>query len=86
MLKPETDVKHLQVRETPDGQTTVSELSEEIVTDRHQLLERLTVGNTNRTVGATNMNATSSRSHAVFTIVIEQQNHTIPEVNFEVKH
>lgn len=28
-------------------------------------------GKTNRTVGATNMNATSSRSHSIFTIVIE---------------
>ena len=29
------------------------------------------MGKKNRSVGATNMNATSSRSHSIFTIVIE---------------
>lgn len=79
LLKPDTDVKLLQVRETPDGQTTVSELSDRIVTNRQDLLEQLKEGNKYRTTGATNMNATSSRSHAVFTIRIEQQSSSDPE-------
>ena len=62
-----------------DGQTTVSELSDRSVSNREGLLEQLKEGNTNRTTGATNMNATSSRSHAVFTIRIEQQSTTDPE-------
>ena len=62
-----------KVRETPDGQTTVSELSDRVVHSPNELLEQLKSGNDHRTVGATNMNAVSSRSHAVFTIQIEQQ-------------
>jgi len=42
-------------------------------------LLKLRDGNSNRSVGATEMNAVSSRSHACFTIRVEQQNRTIPE-------
>merc|ERR1712168_1457205 len=31
----------------------------------------MTLGNKNRAVGSTNMNATSSRSHAIFTVIVE---------------
>ncbi len=35
-----------------------------------ELFKILDLGNTNRTVNATAMNATSSRSHAIFTVHI----------------
>ena len=69
----------LQVREQPDGTTTISDLSHHTVANATSILEMLAKGNTNRSVGATEMNATSSRSHACFTIQLEQQNRAIPE-------
>ena len=79
LLKPETDIKLLQVREMPNGQTIVADLSERTITEYVQVLELLKDGNLHRTTGATNMNATSSRSHAVFTIHLEQQSLTDPD-------
>ena len=78
-LGPETPTKMLQVREQPDGTTTISDLSHHTVATATSILEQLAKGNTNRSVGATEMNATSSRSHACFTIQLEQQNKSIPE-------
>jgi hypothetical protein len=40
-------------------------------TSKHKIHLALNVGNKNRTVGATLMNADSSRSHSIFTITIE---------------
>ena len=79
LLKPETSSKLLQVREQPDGQTIVSDLSEHQVKSGVEILEKLKSGNTNRSVGATEMNAVSSRSHACFTIQLEQQNKEVLE-------
>ena len=78
-LEPETPVKMLQVREQTDGTTTISDLSTHPVKSAREVLERLALGNTHRSVGATEMNAVSSRSHACFTIQLEQQNKSIPE-------
>ena len=69
----------LQVREQTDGTTTISDLSTHPVKSSREVLERLARGNTHRSVGATEMNAVSSRSHACFTIQLEQQNKSIPE-------
>lgn len=69
----------LQVREQPDGTTTISDLSQHRVGSAVEILQMLSRGNTNRSVGATEMNAVSSRSHACFTIALEQQNREIPE-------
>lgn len=69
----------LQVREQPDGTTTISDLSNHRVGSAVEILQMLARGNTNRSVGATEMNAVSSRSHACFTIALEQQNREIPE-------
>ena len=79
LLSPSTDSKNLQVRELPDGQTIVSDLSDHAVNTQEEILLKLRDGNSNRSVGATEMNAVSSRSHACFTIRVEQQNRTIPE-------
>ena len=69
----------LQVREQPDGTTTISDLSQHRVGSAVEILQMLSKGNTNRSVGATEMNAVSSRSHACFTIALEQQNREIAE-------
>ena len=64
-----------QVREHPLLGPYVEDLSKLAVTcysDIHDLMEE---GNKSRTVAATNMNESSSRSHAVFTIIFTQHKH-----------
>ena len=66
---------NLRVREHPLLGPYVEDLSKLAVTsydDIHDLMEE---GNKARTVAATNMNETSSRSHAVFTIIFTQHKH-----------
>lgn len=46
-------------------------LTEEKCDDANKTLEVINRGNRSRHVGSTNMNNESSRSHAVFTLVIE---------------
>jgi kinesin family protein 3/17 len=40
----------------------------------------MTMGNRNRSIGATNMNALSSRSHAIFSITVECSEKTVGNV------
>lgn len=50
------------------------------VTTSDSIMEALQNGALNRTTAATNMNASSSRSHAIFTIMIKQQRMVAMEV------
>ncbi|KAJ3391291.1 Kinesin-like protein kif3a [Entophlyctis sp. JEL0112] len=50
----------------------VQNLSERYINSLHDYLKILTIGAKNRSVGETNMNETSSRSHAILTITIDQ--------------
>ncbi len=50
----------------------MQELSQHIVVNYDDIDELLTRGNLNRTTASTNMNDTSSRSHAIFTIRFSQ--------------
>ena len=65
--------KTVTVRENADGGQTVSGVQAVPVTDAAGLGEVLSTGAASRSVGATKMNAQSSRSHAVFTIAMEQR-------------
>ncbi|XP_067301440.1 kinesin-like protein KIF1C [Pseudorasbora parva] len=62
----------LRVREHPIMGPYVEDLSKLAVTSYRDIRELMDSGNKARTVAATNMNETSSRSHAVFTIVFTQ--------------
>lgn len=62
---------HLEVKERPDVGVYVKDLSAFVVNTADELDRIMTLGNKNRTVGATNMNALSSRSHAIFSITVE---------------
>lgn len=61
----------LEVKERPDIGVYVKDLSSYVVNNADDMDKIMTLGNKNRAVGATNMNAHSSRSHAIFTITIE---------------
>ncbi|KAK7129517.1 hypothetical protein R3I94_017664 [Phoxinus phoxinus] len=62
----------LRVREHPIMGPYVEDLSKLAVTSYQDIRDLMDSGNKARTVAATNMNETSSRSHAVFTIVFTQ--------------
>ncbi|XP_037396985.1 kinesin-like protein KIF1C isoform X1 [Pygocentrus nattereri] len=63
----------LRVREHPIMGPYVEDLSKLAVTSYSDITHLMDCGNKARTVAATNMNETSSRSHAVFTIIFTQR-------------
>ncbi|KAI7812516.1 kinesin-like protein KIF1C [Triplophysa rosa] len=65
----------LRVREHPIMGPYVEDLSKMAVTNFTDIADLMDTGNKARTVAATNMNETSSRSHAVFTILFTQRRH-----------
>uniref|UniRef100_A0AAR2LTU2 Kinesin-like protein n=1 Tax=Pygocentrus nattereri TaxID=42514 RepID=A0AAR2LTU2_PYGNA len=65
----------LRVREHPIMGPYVEDLSKMAVTNYSDIADLMDCGNKARTVAATNMNETSSRSHAVFTILFTQRRH-----------
>ncbi|XP_061894671.1 kinesin-like protein KIF1A isoform X3 [Entelurus aequoreus] len=66
---------NLRVREHPLMGPYVEDLSKLAVTDYNDIQDLMDSGNKARTVAATNMNETSSRSHAVFNIIFTQKRH-----------
>ncbi|XP_058794339.1 kinesin-like protein unc-104 [Phymastichus coffea] len=66
---------NLRVREHPLFGPYVEDLSKLAVMSYQDIHDLIDEGNKARTVAATNMNETSSRSHAVFTIFFTQQRH-----------
>ncbi|KAK6173148.1 hypothetical protein SNE40_016660 [Patella caerulea] len=63
--------QRLEVKERPDVGVYVKDLSAFVVNNADDMDRIMTLGNKNRHVGATNMNQTSSRSHAIFSVTIE---------------
>ncbi|CEM39802.1 unnamed protein product [Vitrella brassicaformis CCMP3155] len=62
----------LKIRHTPQLGTYVQDLTEHPVDSYDAISKKLDEGTSNRTVGATLMNATSSRAHTVLTIKFKQ--------------
>ncbi|KAK9767804.1 hypothetical protein K7432_002085 [Basidiobolus ranarum] len=63
---------NMKVREHPSMGPYVEDLSKLMVTSFADVEALMDAGNKSRTVAATNMNETSSRSHAVFTLILTQ--------------
>ncbi|KAJ3367160.1 Kinesin-like protein kif3a [Allomyces javanicus] len=61
----------LDLKEHPDMGVYVKDLSSFVVKDVDEMDKLMNQGNKNRSVGFTEMNARSSRSHSIFTITIE---------------
>ncbi|XP_053539643.1 kinesin-like protein KIF1A isoform X8 [Ictalurus punctatus] len=66
---------NLRVREHPLLGPYVEDLSKLAVMSYNDIQDLMDSGNKARTVAATNMNETSSRSHAVFNIIFTQRRH-----------
>ncbi|GLJ36782.1 hypothetical protein SUGI_0741660 [Cryptomeria japonica] len=62
----------IQIRETSNGVITLAGSTEVDVTTQKEMAACLAQGSLARATGSTNMNSQSSRSHAIFTITIEQ--------------
>jgi len=72
LLDPKTNKQSLKVREHNVLGPYVDGLSQLAVSSFEDIDNLMTEGNKSRTVAATNMNAESSRSHAVFSVVLTQ--------------
>ena len=63
--------KQLQLKESVDQGVYVKDLSMFVLKSVQEIEHVFNVGSKNRSVGATQMNQDSSRSHSIFTIVVE---------------
>ncbi|KAH8123140.1 kinesin-domain-containing protein [Trichoderma asperelloides] len=72
---PNTAPNYLKIRESPTEGPYVKDLTEVPVRNIHEIMRYMKVGDASRTVASTKMNDTSSRSHAVFTIMLKQIHH-----------
>ncbi|KAJ3067291.1 Kinesin-like protein kif3a, partial [Rhizoclosmatium hyalinum] len=61
----------LELKERADVGVYVKDLKTFVIKDVEEMDRLMTFGNKNRSVGATEMNARSSRSHSIFTITVE---------------
>jgi len=62
----------LKIRENKVVGVFVDSLSKHPVSSYEEIEKLMEIGNTNRSIGATQMNATSSRAHTIFTIEFKQ--------------
>ncbi|KAI4152117.1 MAG: hypothetical protein LQ340_003091, partial [Diploschistes diacapsis] len=76
LLNPATK-GNLKVREHPSTGPYVEDLAKLVVRSFKEIENLMDEGNKARTVAATNMNETSSRSHAVFTLTLTQKRHDV---------
>lgn len=64
----------LTMRRDSSGQMSIPELTEQVITETDQVMACLELAASNRSVGKTNMNEHSSRSHLILTITIKSKN------------
>ncbi|KAH6920414.1 hypothetical protein HPB50_028598 [Hyalomma asiaticum] len=72
LFSKSSDRESLQIRDQT-GAIKISNLTELNVTTPDETIRLLAVGSASRSTASTNMNMRSSRSHAIFTLIIEQQ-------------
>eukprot|EP00057_Strongylocentrotus_purpuratus_P017111 XP_011671585.1 PREDICTED: kinesin-like protein KIF27 [Strongylocentrotus purpuratus] len=73
LLDMETSSKDMHIREDDQGNTVILGTSEIPCSCMDDVLRCLEIGSTHRHTGATNMNEHSSRSHSIFTILMDQR-------------
>jgi hypothetical protein len=76
---------NLKIREDPRKGVFVQGVSEWAVVKPDEIMELMKIGGKARATAKTNMNESSSRSHAVFIITIEQMKQTEEEDGKELK-
>ena len=73
LLHPRTPPSSISIREDASGGIFVQGVCEEEVHTAEELLRCLEIGSASRTTGSTLMNEHSSRSHSLFTIMIQRR-------------
>ncbi|ETW01681.1 hypothetical protein, variant 4 [Aphanomyces invadans] len=73
LLHPETSSKNLSIREDADGHIVVTGAKSQAVQTPDDVMRLLSMGSAARVTGSTQMNEQSSRSHAIFTLVLQQK-------------
>ena len=68
---------YLKIRESPTEGPYVKDLTDVPVRNYGEILRYMRLGDSSRTTASTKMNDTSSRSHAVFTIMLKQIHHDL---------
>ncbi|KAI0471650.1 hypothetical protein GGR56DRAFT_667564 [Xylariaceae sp. FL0804] len=74
-VAPHRPPYYLKIRESPTEGPYVKDLTEVPVRNYREILRYMKGGDASRTTASTKMNDTSSRSHAVFTIMLKQIHH-----------
>lgn len=78
LLAPRTDPPYyLKIRESPTDGPYVKDLTDVPVRSFAEVMKLMRKGDMSRTTASTKMNDTSSRSHAVFTIMLKQIHHDL---------
>lgn len=73
LLIPRTDPPYyLKIRESPTEGPYIKDLTDQPVRNYDDIIRMMKIGDASRTTASTKMNDTSSRSHAVFTIMLKQ--------------
>lgn len=72
LLDPSKD--NLKIHEDKARGVFLGDITESYVQSEQEIFDAIRLGNVNRTVAATEMNAHSSRSHLVFIMTVEQKN------------
>lgn len=75
LLTPMAPTHYLKIRESPTEGPYVKDLTDVPVRSIDEILHYMKMGDASRTTASTKMNDTSSRSHAVFTIMLRQMHH-----------
>lgn len=74
-VNPNQPPYYLKIRESPTEGPYIKDLTDAPVKNIAEIMRYMRMGDSNRTVASTKMNDTSSRSHAVFTIMLKQIHH-----------
>lgn len=72
LLDPSKD--NLQVHEEKSKGIYVADVTETYVSDEREVYQIMKLGQSNRSIASTNMNAESSRSHSIFILTVTQSN------------
>ncbi|KAE9338531.1 Kinesin-like protein [Phytophthora fragariae] len=73
LLHPETASKQLAIREDGEGNIVIAGVKSEPADSKEAVFRHLVVGGASRVTGSTLMNEQSSRSHAIFSLLLEQR-------------